>query len=290
MIEKLKHYINIPYQCFRSLFFIIKRNALHPSISKISNHSSATCLVIGNGPSIGNDLEKLVLSFPENDLFVVNNFVTSQLYVKLKPRYYVFADPMYWEDLESPVSKKDKEMLELIRQITDWELTVLIPLSALKSFRKVFSGCTNIHILHYNDIIMETGTSLDHYLYSRSLVCPFIQNVMVQTIFLALNLGFKEVNLIGADHSWTKEIRVSDNNRVCLVDSHFYDVPGKGELQPWVSYMGKDFKMHEILRILANAFNGYQILERYSRKLEARVYNYTPGSFIDSFEKRPIPH
>lgn len=288
MLAALKKSISLLFQFFRFSYFLIKRKAFSPNLKMQVQFSGKKCLIIGNGPSIGQDLEKILTNFEGNELFVVNNFVSSSLYIKLKPSFYVFADPMYWLDLDSEVSRKDKEMLEIIKKVTDWKLTILIPLSAAESFRKVFKDSSNISVLHYNDIILETDTHLDYQFYSRSLACPFIQNVMVQSIFLALNLGFKEINLIGADHSWTKEIRVNRENAVCLIDTHFYDREQDRKLQPWISYMGKPYKMHDILIVLAKAFKGYHILEKYSRSLHARIYNYTPESFIDSFEKREL--
>ncbi len=281
-------FLNIPFQYLRFLYFLIRRRAFSPTLKKQNPKAAKKCLIIGNGPSIGQHLEKTLLDFEDNELFVVNNFVSSPLYTLLKPAFYVFADPMYWLDLDNPVSKKDKEMLQVIKEVTDWKLTILIPLSAARNFSKVFGNSASITLVHYNDIIVETGLGLDYMLYSRSLACPYIQNVMVQSIFLALNLGFKEINLIGADHSWTKEIRVNHENVVCLIDTHFYDQGQTASLQPWISYLGKPYKMHEILNVLAKAFNGYHILEKYSRFLSAKIYNYTPESFIDSFEKRVL--
>ena len=50
---------------------------------------------------------------------------------------------------------------------------------------------------------------------------PFSQNVLVAAIYISLNLGYKNIYLLGADHSWAHDVSVNDDNQLCLNDRHF---------------------------------------------------------------------
>ena len=114
---------------------------------------------------------------------------------------------------------------------------------------------------------------------------PRPQNVVIPSIFIGINEGYKQIDLYGVDHSWTKEIRVNNNNQVCLINSHFFDNKTP-ELKPWHKGIGEPvYKMHEILRDLAWMFDGYYKLREYADNIGCRIINKTPDSFIDAFER-----
>lgn len=46
--------------------------------------------------------------------------------------------------------------------------------------------------------------------------------------------------------------------------------------------------MHELFAPLSRKFEGYIILEDYSKYLAAKVYNATSKSYIDAFERYKI--
>ena len=52
---------------------------------------------------------------------------------------------------------------------------------------------------------------------------PRPHNVLIPSIILSMRMGFKKIYLAGADHSWLKEIFVSEDNEVFLTQKHFYD-------------------------------------------------------------------
>lgn len=286
MITGVKNLLNTLYQLIRFFYLIIRLKAFRPTIKNIPRTDKVKCLLIGNGPSLDAGIEELLLNFNEHDIFVVNSFASSPLYLKIRPKYYVFADPLFWEITENPVSLKTRDILFQIREHTNWNLIILIPLPGVKAFTLFFKGCDYISIFHYNDIIVETNTRVDYFLYSRSIACPWIQNVMVQAIYLAINLSYKEIDLLGVDHGWTKELAVNDQNEVCLKDPHFYDTDADIRLMPWLQLDGKPYKMHKILQVLARSFYGYHILEKYSVYMGAKIFNLTQNSFIDSFERK----
>ncbi len=47
-------------------------------------------------------------------------------------------------------------------------------------------------------------------------------------------------------------------------------------------------KLHEVLIKFVHAFKGYHDIERYARSKGIIIYNATPQSFIDAFERYKI--
>ncbi|WP_157492752.1 hypothetical protein [Flavobacterium sp. TAB 87] len=247
------------------------------------------CFILGNGPSLKDDLEKNVTFLQTQKLVVVNNFARSDYYVKLKPQYYVFADPAYWSDEKNKVVDSCRSTLETIRDNTTWEMKIFVPHAAFKTelFKEFFIINNRISLVAYNTtFISERGfENLNHYLYKKNLAAPRIQNVLMAAIFISINIGLSEINLLGSDHSWTKELFVNSENQVCILDHHFYDKK-KQDFNIFTRVDGSIYKMHEILRDYAFMFEGYHSLRGYGDVLGVKIYNNTSNSFIDAFERK----
>jgi hypothetical protein len=115
---------------------------------------------------------------------------------------------------------------------------------------------------------------------------PFLYNVLGVCIFLGINMGYKDINLLGADHSWHKDLIIKSDNILYLKDSHFFDKVDVGEKPFYVnSYKKETFKMHEILLSLSLTFKGYHSLKAYSDHMKTNIFNLTMDSSIDAFER-----
>ena len=115
---------------------------------------------------------------------------------------------------------------------------------------------------------------------------PRPQNVLVPSIFNGINMGYNEIIIYGADHSWTENIRINNANQVCLTDSHFYDQE-EVSLKPWrKATEGREiYKMYEILWDLSNTFKSYHTLREYADTQGCHIVNKTGGSYIDAFDR-----
>ena len=124
-------------------------------------------------------------------------------------------------------------------------------------------------------------------LYKKYLGMPVIQNVLVGCVYLALNIGFKKIYLLGADHSWHEHIVVDDNNVLCIQDSYNSFAAGP-KLSPMLHPDGKSFKVDELFLALSKMFKAHVILEGYSKTLGAKIYNVSSKSYIDAYERIKI--
>lgn len=230
--------------------------------------------ILANGPSLKEDLGKI--DFSKGDFLVLNDFYKFPEFVKIRPLYYVLADPYYFET---------EENIKNVIQNVNWSIKLFIPSYALR--KKVFLKTLNnsfVEIIPYNTATYMGFERLKNKVYRAGLAMPKPQNVLVPSIFIGINMGYSVIKLYGVDHSWTESIRVNENNEVCLTDSHFYDTE-EVQLHPWHKATGEQYKMHEVLRDLAQMFDSYHQLSEYAKYRGCRILNCSRNSFIDAFER-----
>jgi hypothetical protein len=248
-----------------------------------------TCFVLGNGPSLATDGKENLDIFQARDVFCVNGFVESDLYEVIKPKHYVLADPDYWfSTMSLNESAVDSSIFLNIINKTTWPLTIYMPFVAESSIDGFFSGAKNIRVCYYNTASVSGDDSLVNILYDHGLGMPSPQNVLIPTLFLSLRLGYKKIVLLGADHSWHQSLVLDEENRVCVKQPHFYDETA--ELLPFemAKIDNKLFTMDAAFYAFALMFEGYQKIEKYSKHLEAKIYNASSITFIDAFKRMSL--
>jgi hypothetical protein len=166
---------------------------------------------------------------------------------------------------------------------------LLIPWAAYKNVncRNFFISNINIKLAFYNSTPFDCYDFLNRFVYKNHLGMPKPQNVLIPCILMSINFGFKEINLLGVDHSWIQYLFTNDDNRVCLIDSHFYDKQ-KSPPVPMRTGYGDYYKMHQILTDFSLMFEGYHLIKRYADYMKVKIFNRTINSFIDAFDRKNI--
>ncbi|MCR9633792.1 hypothetical protein NB520_20045, partial [Vibrio antiquarius] len=77
----------------RVRFFLSKDNSLNEIYS---SNKSKKCIVLGNGPSIKNDIEVIKKQIGNSDYLAVNHFCENSDFEILKPNKYVLLDEYFW--------------------------------------------------------------------------------------------------------------------------------------------------------------------------------------------------
>ncbi len=259
------------------------RSPFAKSKSFYQGPNGKTVKILANGPSLADDLGNLV----ETDaVSVLNFFILHDIFWSVKPQYYVLADPVLFMDA-SPVANVDK-LYELVRKI-DWDITFLVPLEQYDFFKRKTQSNPHVCIkTFYRSFLAKRLPAKCRFRwYQKGLSTPYPQNVLIPSIAMMLNEGFEKIYLYGAGHSWTTQMAVDEENRLCLVDNHFYD-QGTDNKRLWLNpeRPGQTFKMHEILACLQTAFATYHELKAYAGYLgKVQIINKDKHSFIDAFVK-----
>jgi hypothetical protein len=275
-----------------SITQVLRYSYLKPPRMDERKNSQKKMLVLGNGPSFRNDIQKIISSASKYDIAVVNNFAFSDEYSILQPKYYVFADSGYWLDELETTEECIRERRLLFNQLktkTNWEISLFFPGYVFKRgiFQKEFSNYSNIKVFPMNTVPFKGYTKIKYLLFNKNLAMPPVQNVLVATLFLGINLGYKKLFLLGSDHNWTELMRVNQNNEVCLLNNHFYD-KAEVKLSPWKKSTGEQYLMNEILYDLSKMFAGYIEIRNYAKLKGVEVFNSCTTSFIDAFERKPL--
>lgn len=287
----LRNYLLTIIRNIESIYSVLKKSKFNLPIKKIRVQENEECIVIGNGPSLNKIINNIDF-FKGKKKICVNEFAHSEHFEKIQPDYYLLMDPGYWG--KSPSVNLDilnQKLRNVIRDKVVWPLKIFIPVEGKNCniFSELEKQNNNIEVYYFNQTSVSCIKALNYYLYKNYLAMPLAQNVLVACIYMALNIGYKNIYLLGADHSWHENIYVDDSNILYWKDVHFYD-----KSTPKLTPIFKDieetkrFKMHEILSALSLMFEGYILLDDYSKYLGAKIYNASEKSYIDAFERYRI--
>ncbi|HUX83941.1 MAG TPA: hypothetical protein VMV20_01825 [Chitinophagaceae bacterium] len=253
--------------------------------------------ILGNGPSLMEDYLRFRDALRAGDSIGVNRFAVSELFTELKPKLYVLCDPVFCsreEEVESPtLLEMRRQLFATIRSRLDWDMTLLVPGYGYREIALQLSH-SRLRILPFNSAKLDHRLPgwIKYPLLRKNYACFSLNNVMVASIYLSINLGYRQIILLGADHSWSEQMRVDDQNRVIMEDPHFYDGSQK---TPQVLLSGTQghhgqYGAAAFFQDLVNTFTIYQELERYAKKMGAQVWNASARSYIDAFDRiREIP-
>ena len=91
-------------------------------------------------------------------------------------------------------------------------MNLFIPKSAATSpaLKDVCDSNKNIQVHYFNYTVFKGFENIAFKFYRKNLATPQSQNVLVASLFLAINCGFKKVYLTGADHTWHQNLHVDE--------------------------------------------------------------------------------
>lgn len=284
-MDRLSEFASRLWQTVLSVIKIILQSKWNISLPHISNDTPSELVILGNGPSLNDTIANSSAFLHERPLLAVNFAACAELFMELRPRYYVLADPHFFFAFDQPNVAK---LWDVLSHSVDWELTLLVP----AKFREAVTGITDlskntsVNTTFYNSTPIEGFKWIENLAYSSGLGMPRPRNVLIPSLMLALGMGYKTIYLAGADHSWTRTLSVDDDNNVVSIQPHFYKEDEKEVKRVNTEYM--HYPLHQIMYSFYVAFRSYFTIERYARHIHATIYNITPGSFIDAFTRKKI--
>ncbi|MBD5290339.1 MAG: hypothetical protein HDS26_06615 [Bacteroides sp.] len=237
-------------------------------------------VIMGNGPSLREALDYGRKILKQSDLLAVNFAPNSDEFFDFRPGQLVLADPHFFIG-----SATDENVARLWRRLgqVDWPLTLHVPAQRRLETLRLLGTHPQIRVRYFNMTPVEGGRRLRHWLFRRGLGMPRPRNVLIPSLMIALREGYRDIRIVGADHSWSRTLWVDDMNRVISVQPHFYKEHPDEQERVAREYAG--YHLHDIYQSLAIAFRSYFDIRDYAATLGARIVNATPGSFIDAFER-----
>jgi len=261
-------------------------------LSKHRQQNNKAGVVFGNGPSLKKTLREDADKLSSKQKICVNSFVLSDDFERFKPELYIFSDPYYYaKDNSLAMERELQKVIRTLKKKTRWKMTVFLPAMARtwSPFLNLSRTNKNITLGYFNITTVSCFRRLRYYFYRKNLAMPPAQNVLVAALYLLLQLGFKRIYLVGADHDWFEKVAVGQDNRVYRKDPHFYDNAPRPLIPLYQDIeQTRTFTMAEMHLSAALAYQAYAELDDYAKSLGARIYNASGKSYIDAFERRRL--
>lgn len=286
----LKH-VMLLLLSLRSLIFICRKVQKNTIVSLEANKR---LFIFGNGPSLKEQLEKHTEFFFKEDILCVNGMARTKWYEILKPRYYMLLDPLFFKDIDDLKEYPDKIKLQIVETLqglsekTSWPLVLFVS-NGLHENKNIQFLKTNprITVVYMNNLIFRGYEKIRDWLYVKGWAMPHYQNVLVAALYQGLLMRYSEICLFGAEHNWTKYLYVGADNFVHDSSKHFYTEDKKSDI--FFDQKGNPIRISEVLWDFYMMFKGYEEICELNRLFGAQIYNCTPESFIDSFERKDFP-
>lgn len=243
-----------------------------------------TVIVMGNGPSLRQTIAEYGDTLRRYPSMAVNFAACAPEFATLRPEYYIIADPHFFS------GSRDGNMGRLHEALTtgvDWPMTLFVPVGRQQEATALVDGNPNITIVTFNPVGAEGFGWFTRLVYRLNLAMPRPRNVLIPALMTAIGIGYQNVYIVGADHSWMKTIDVNSDNEVVSVQPHFYKEREEEKARVTNEYRG--YRLHDIIASFYVAFKAYHDIRRYADSRGVTVYNSTPSSFIDAFPRRGLP-
>ena len=240
-------------------------------------------IILANGPSLNATISESLHILKGNDTMSVNFAPNTDVFFLIRPKYHVLADPLFFAE------EKASNIVLLYEQLAkvDWDLTLLVPRKFVKRLPETLLQNTAIKVETFNFVGVEGPVFFENILMGRKVGMPRPRNVLIPALMCGIWLGYEEIYITGADHSWMQTISVNDENHVVSVQPHFYKDDHKERQRIDSAYT--HYRLHQIVESFAVAFRSYHHVESFARNQGVRIFNSTPGSFIDAFIRKPLP-
>lgn len=237
----------------------------------------APLYILGNGPSLRDNIENDLYLLRHNDTLAVNFAANAPEFALIQPNFYVLADPHFFQRPDDPNVAK---LLASLNAVT-WPMTLFIPVKACLAPGTICNN--NITLRRFNFIAAEGFPWFENLAFSHRRAMPRPRNVLIPSIMIGLWLGYTEIRLLGADHSWLKTISVDDNNRVVSIQPHFYKEDSREQQRIRTAYLS--LPLHQVLESFHIAFRSYHRIRSFADRQGVHILNCTPDSFIDAFDR-----
>lgn len=257
--------------------------------------SDRTFAVVVNGPSLKDvPLERL----RTHDTIVAGNHLAeTDFYTSLQPTLYVLQDSYFWkQNLADTWIEKREALYDALNQKTTWPVTLYVPHYAdveflSKRLHNTYIFITPYHAGHLKKLNSPSVSYLRknrtlYFLWAHNICAPPPKNLVVGASYVCFLLGAKKIFIYGADMSFFKSIEVDQHtNRVGIYRTHFYGSE--------FSYLYKNKKNTQLstvsqeLHFWSQVFYSFEVMDDFFRRNNTRVYNCSPTSYIDAFERIP---
>ncbi len=244
-------------------------------------------ILLGNGPSLKDDIEKIIEESNISEIYVLNYFAVTNYFWKIKPECYVLTDRMFWSQNVNEDIKKDNEELFNSLDKVDWKMNLICPESGFKWISDRLKQKNNIKVLKIHSVNIEFKTEkINLFALNKNLITPHFINGLVMVLWHAIYKRRMDIEIYGADFSLFKEYYIDQKtNDLYTSASHFYKNT-KAQDNASYKYPNEPKKMlHTRLYQQWSSFYQMYLLSKTAKMRQIKITNLSSNSFLDSFER-----
>lgn len=283
VLRGIENILNVLIIIFLKMKFISLKPTTYPKTSK----KDKICL-LGNGPSLSSDFEFILNEKRDGaKIMTVNLSIFTDFFTIVKPDFYILQDPAFFRsDVADKFIDMQKNITKLFIEKVTWEMKLILPpMAKNNTILKQMSENKNIKIFWREALPIIGGTNkFNNFLFRNNLATPLAQNVLIAGLFESLQMGYKNILLYGADHSWHENYTLGNDNVLYTEDRHFYgndNIMAKAHVDEYCVPV----RVHEEFMNLYRTFKIYDSLSSYAKSISAKVINKSSKTWIDSFDR-----
>lgn len=247
-------------------------------------------LILANGPSLKYTLKSIqdnIKDYQESEFSVVNDFVHEELFQILKPKYYTLSDPMFFTS-RSKLHDKGLKVMHSLAEKVHWDMNLYVRTDYADSeYLGVVMKNPYIHIVYYYGKKYNGLDFIRNWIFKNGWGNGEYSTVILNSIYCAITMGFKHIELYGVDHTFFDGLSVNDDNIPCYIYRHSYDNEMMSKPIMWSYDHSREYMdMLTYLKEKVNVFTGHKIMSEYAKYMGCRILNCTVGSLIDAYPRK----
>lgn len=244
-------------------------------------------IVLGNGPSLKNDLEKIAQIADQHDFVCVNNFCSSPYYKTFKPNKYIFLDGYFFSENAHPDwIKQREETFKIINECTTWKMQIFLPIWADETILREIIANQNVEIIKFK-VFENNCKTIKQVLrrYVTGFFGPQQCNVLIYAIYLAIWAKHKKIKIFGADLSFHNDVQVNQRNNHLEIKFRHFNKEEQVERLMKNPEKIEPFTMAELMQTTADTFRAHEILNIFSNYKNIEIINASSFSMIDAYKR-----
>lgn len=239
-------------------------------------------MVLANGPSLSEDLERLAKEETLNTDYAMMNFsINSELFLSYKPRFFCLADNEFF--CPTYLADEVREVYNKLNEYVDWDLTLVVTydVKTVKDFSKITNP--KIKFQRVFNMRFNTSKNFKYWFFKRGLGIPGLGTVTNLAAFVGIQYGYKQIEFCGNDMSLLEGICVNDENRLCAKIKHFYDE--NVELQPIMVSDTQYDNLANYVNMIGAMIHSHNEIAKYGKYMGVNFINRTRKSMLDCYPR-----
>ena len=260
--------------CGPPFYWSLKYKAIVPANKRL--------IVLANGPSLYEDLERLSKEGVQNTDYSMMNFSTnSELFLKYRPRFFCLADNEFFPP--TYLTNEVRDVYDKLNECVDWDLTLVVTcdVRTVKEFSRITNP--NIKFQRVFNMRFNTSKNFKHWFFKRGLGIPGLGTVTNLAAFVGIQYGYKQIEFCGNDMSFLEGICVNDENCLCTKVKHFYDE--NVELQPIMISDTQHDNLANYVNMIYAMIHSHNEIAEYGRYMGVKFINRTRKSMLDCYPR-----